>query len=227
MKHKMKRTIWAQPGKEWGVLFERVTGFALSMIFFVPMATCPTALPGAQGWATPMQKVYMDESHCLVSPEMRSDNDNPISCYCRDAIADARYVYFTYVSVASPHSDPNLMGPFLALQRNARQECSRAAERLDSDFIAKIESATTSKDWQWNGPEVVRTYPPDKVIRQIKPDSRGWISVGYTAVLLWRDSRGQVTKTESLSAIEEGPAEFMLSKPASQKRPARNVPPND
>ena len=52
---------------------------------------------GAQGQTNCLDKVYADESHCLVGPEIRSDRDNPISCYCRDAIVDARYVYFTYL----------------------------------------------------------------------------------------------------------------------------------
>src|ERR1700751_2877747 len=38
--------------------------------------------------------LYADESHCLASPEIRSDKDNPISCFCRDTIADAQYLYF-------------------------------------------------------------------------------------------------------------------------------------
>jgi len=55
-----------------------------------------------------LDKVYADESHCLTSPEIRSDEDNPISCFCRDAIVEARYLYFTYVSIDAPHSDPNV-----------------------------------------------------------------------------------------------------------------------
>ena len=47
-----------------------------------------------------LDKLYADESHCLVSPEIRSDKDNPISCFCRDAIADARYLYFTQKRVS-------------------------------------------------------------------------------------------------------------------------------
>jgi len=33
-----------------------------------------------------MNKVYKDESHCLTSADMRGERDNPISCFCRDAI---------------------------------------------------------------------------------------------------------------------------------------------
>jgi len=40
----------------------------------------------AQGWMPAMDKLYQDESHCLTSPEIRSDKDNSISCYCRGPI---------------------------------------------------------------------------------------------------------------------------------------------
>jgi hypothetical protein len=76
----------------------------------------PPPLPHAHDWPTAMQKVYMDESHCLTGPEIRGNKDNPISCYCRDAIADARYVHFTYLL---PGKDANLYGTFIALQHYA------------------------------------------------------------------------------------------------------------
>lgn len=178
----------------------------------------------AQVW-TEMQRVYMDESHCLTSPEIRSDKDNSIACFCRDTIADARYIYFNYFTASAPHSDPNMAGIVLALQNYAGELCSRdTAERLSPDFIGKIQDATTVESWKWDGPEVVRTYPPDDVIRQIKPDKRGWISVEYTAVLLWRDSHGRVTKTKSFTAVDKGPAKYMLSKPPSPERPAAKAP---
>jgi len=179
----------------------------------------------AQKGATSLLDIYSDESHCLVSPEIRSDKDNPVSCFCRDAIADARYIYFNYFSASAPHGgDPNMAGIVLALQNYAGQMCSPNSEALNPDFIGKIGTGTTEKDWKWDGPEVVRTYPPDEVIQQIKPDKRGWISVEYTAVLLWRDSQGRVTKTENLSAVERRPAKDMLSKPQSPERPADRVP---
>jgi hypothetical protein len=167
-----------------------------------------------------LDKIYMDESHCLVGPEIRSDNDNPISCFCRDAIVEARYLYFTYVTVNSPHSDPNVRGPFLALQRYAEEMCSRdPAERLSMDFIGKIDDATTLKDWKWNGPEIVRTSPPDDVLRQIKPDSQGMIHYEYTVVVLQRDPSGKVTKSESFTAKDMVPARFLndSTKPSAPK----------
>src|SRR5215472_9285331 len=73
-----------------------------------------TSKPRPRGWMTDLDKIYGDESHCLVAPEVRSEKDKPISCYCRDAVTDARYVYKTYVLTGK---DPNLNGTFLALQR--------------------------------------------------------------------------------------------------------------
>jgi len=152
-----------------------------------------------------MQKVYMDECHCLTSPEIRNDLDNPISCYCRDAIADARYVHFTYLL---PGKDANLYGTFIALQHYAEEQCSRnTAETSDADFIQNIYDATTSKDWKWSGPEVVTTFPPDDVIKRIKPSGeRGagrWVP--YTVQLVYRDAQGRATRAEEYSTHEFRP----------------------
>jgi hypothetical protein len=152
-----------------------------------------------------MDNLYADESHCLTSADMRGDKDNPISCFCRDAIAEARYLYFTYVSVDSPHYDRNVTGPFLALQKYAGEMCSRdTAERLSLDVIGKIQDATILKDWKWNGPEVVRTYPSDDVIKRIKPSGeRGsgrWVP--FTVQLVYRDAQGRITRTEEYSTRE-------------------------
>jgi hypothetical protein len=165
----------------------------------------PPALPRAQDWPPAMQKVYMDESHCLTVPEIRTNKDNPISCYCRDAIADARYVHFTYLL---PGKDANLYGTFLALQLYAGEQCSRdTAERSDADFIQKIDDATTSKDWKWSGPEVVTTFPPDGVIKRIKPSGEHGAGrwVPYTVQLVYRDAQGRVTRTEEYSTREFRP----------------------
>jgi hypothetical protein len=135
---------------------------------------------------------------------------------------EARYLYFTYVSVDSPHYDRNVTGPFLALQNYAGEKCSRdTAERLSLDFIGKIQDATTLKDWKWNGPEVVRTSPPDDVLRQIKPDTRGMIQYEYTVVILQRDSSGRVVKSESFTVRDTAPADLLKggSKPSSPKTP--------
>ncbi len=158
-----------------------------------------------RGRMTEMNKVYGDESHCLTSADMRGDKDNPISCYCRDSIAQARYVYFTYVSVVSPQFDRNLTGVFLTLQKHAGEECGQdAAERLDMSFIGKIQDATMLKDWKWDGPEVVRTYPADDVIKRIKPSgehgSGRWVP--FTVQLIYRDARGHVSRTEEYSSRE-------------------------
>ena len=159
----------------------------------------------AQKWATELQKIYLDESHCLASPEIRGDKDNPISCYCRDAIADARYVYFTYLL---PGKDANLHGIFLTLQHYVLDECSRdTAERGDSDFIQKTYDAITSKDWKWSGPEVVRTSPPDEVVKRIKPSGEHGAGrwVPYTVQLVYRDAQGRVMRTEEFATREFRP----------------------
>lgn len=178
--------------------------------------------PGARSqFPSDLDKVYADESHCLVSPEIRSEKDNPISCFCRDAIIEARYLYFKYVTADSPNSDPNLRGPFLALQARAEERCSRdKAERLSMDFTRRMLDATTAKDWKWIGPEVVRTYPPDDVLRQIKPDGQGMIRYDYTVVILQRDSSGHVVKTDSFTAKNEVAARSLKdsSKPSPPKR---------
>jgi len=130
---------------------------ALSLSF--PRAT------RAQDWATEMDKIYADQGHCLALPEIRSDKDNPISCYCRDAIVDARYVYFTYLL---PGKDRNLNGIFLALQMHAQGICGK-----NMDDVMK---ATETENWKWGGPEVVRNYPPDSEIKRMSPDSNGFSS---------------------------------------------------
>jgi len=172
-----------------------------------------------------LDKVYADKSHCLISPEIRSEKDNSISCFCRDAIVDARYLYFTYVLVDPPHYDRNVTGPFLALQAHAEEKCSHdEAERLSSDFIGRMMDATTEKDWKWNGPEVVRRYPPDDVLRQIKPDRQGMIRYEYTVVILQRDSSGRVVKTDSFTAKDEVAARSLKDgpKPSSPKTPPQH-----
>jgi hypothetical protein len=171
----------------------------------------PPTLPRAQDWPPAMQKVYMDESHCLTGPEIRTNMDNPISCYCRDAIADARYVHFTYLL---PGKDANLYGTYLTLQRDAEEQCSRdTAERNDADFIQKTNDAITSKDWKWSGPEVVRTSPPDEVVKRIKPSGEHGAGrwVPYTVQLVYRDAQGRVTRTEEYATREFRPV--FLEKP--------------
>jgi hypothetical protein len=171
----------------------------------------PPPLPHAHDWPTAMQKVYMDESHCLTGPEIRGNKDNPISCYCRDAIADARYVHFTYLL---PGKDANLYGTFIALQHYAGEQCSRdTAETSDADFVQKIYDATTSKDWKWSGPEVVTTFPPDDVIKRIKPSGEHGAGrwVPYTVQLVYRDAQGRVARTEEYSTREFRPV--FLEKP--------------
>jgi hypothetical protein len=155
-----------------------------------------------------MDEIYRDESHCLTSPEIRGDQDAPISCFCRDAIAEARYVYFTYILSGK---DRNLNGVFLHLQQHAIETCGNP--NYGEPNYDVIYHATETKDWKWNGPEVVRTYPPDNVIERISPErydgkkdgkpTGRWVP--FTVQLVYRDAQGRVTRTENYSSREFEP----------------------
>jgi hypothetical protein len=141
--------------------------------------------------------VYGDESHCLTSPDIRGDSDNRISCFCRDAIVDARYVYFKYLLSGK---DDNLNGPYIRLIGAISNTCGKG---IDSFDVAQ------RKDWKWDGPEVVRSYPPDGVINRIRPEEKSGKPVGrwvpFTVQLVYRDAQGRVTKTENYSSREFEP----------------------
>ncbi len=190
----------------------RITRFLAVAVLFA-FAVCPSVLGNtkhaarAQDSATAMDKTYADESHCLVAPEIRSDNDNPISCYCRDAIADARYVYFTYLFSGK---DANLNGAFLALQQQAKKMCGE-----NYDVIVK---ATETESWKWSGPEVVRSYPPDSDIKRINPDKNGFRLVKYNVRLTYLDPQGRVTKVENFTALDRLPADADSHSGAKGKR---------
>ncbi len=158
----------------------------------------PHTLPDAHriANATPtMDEAYRDESHCLTLSDVRSDEDAPISCYCRDAIADARYVYFTYLLSGK---DQNLNGAFLALYDIAKQHCGQNYD--------VIHESTENKDWKWAGPEVVRTYPSDDVIERIAPEKDEGKTTGrwvpFTVQLIYRDKMGHVIRTDNYSSRE-------------------------
>jgi len=174
---------------------------------FVLVAAMPPTTD-AQDWLSPLDKIYADESHCLTGPEIRSEKDSPISCYCRDAIVDARYIWHAYLLTGK---DRNLNGAELALQRNVTLMCG---ENFD------VHKAVEAEEWKWNGPEVVRTSPPDDVLRQIKPDAHGLIQYEYTVVILQRDSSGRVTKTDTFTAHDMVPLKFLM-KDGSKSSPKR------
>ena len=93
-----------------------------------------------------------DLSHCLTLREARSDKDVSISCYCRGRIADARYLNLTYIETLK---DSNLTGALNALAGLATEACGPGRD---------VEEAISDKQWKWNGPEVVRTYPSEDEI---------------------------------------------------------------
>lgn len=141
-----------------------------------------------------IDKIYKDESHCLTAADMRGDKDMPISCFCRDAVADARYVYFTYLLSGK---DANLNGVFLSLEAAIPRTCGPGYDAY---------SAATRQEWKWKGPEVVRTYPSDDVIRRIKPQTRAGKVTGrwvpFMVQLVYRDGQGHVARTENYSSRE-------------------------
>ncbi len=144
-----------------------------------------------------MDTGYLDESHCLVAPEIRGERDNSISCFCRDAIIDARYLYQTYLLTGK---DKNLNGAYLGLVDHARRICG---EKYD------VYNATQAEEWQWEGPQVKREYPPDIEILKTKPDSKGFRTVEYKVHLIYFDKGGHIIKVEDFMAAEKLPANFM------------------
>jgi len=193
------------------VTFSRATIAAVVMLFAgvafgQAKKDVPPANSGPASATNTMNEIYQDESHCLTSPEIRGDKDAPISCYCRDAISEARYVHFTYLLSGK---DRNLNGIFLHLQQRANETCGNPYYE-DSEKSDVIFDAIFSKDWKWNGPEVVRTYPPEDVIERISPekDEHGkpvarWVP--FTVQLVYRDTQGRVTRTENYSCRESEP----------------------
>ena len=167
----------------------RVSCFTLFIILAWHTFSCAQIL----GNSDSMDMVYRDESHCLVAPEIRGEKDKPISCFCRDAIMDARYVYQNYLLTGK---DRKLNGTYLTLWDHAQQMCGKQYDVL---------KATQTKDWQWNGPQVTREYPPESEINQIQPDSKGFRTVEYKVRLTYRDSVGQVIKVENLTAVDKLP----------------------
>lgn len=137
-------------------------------------------------------KIYRDESHCLTAPEIRSDNDKPSSCYCRDTLADMRYMWNTYLLT---EKDSNLNGAFLSLVTYATLQCGPTYPPY----------AVTEQDWQWDGPKVLRNYLADEVIQQLKPDEKGFRTVPYQVQLIYRDAKRKVVKVESFTAYEKLP----------------------
>ncbi len=176
-----------------------------TIALFIVMVCCLTA--GAQTKSTnsdtgafgipltDLDKVYRDESHCLTEADMRGDKDMPISCFCRDALVDARYVHFEYLL---SFKDRNLNGAFLHLLSYAKETCGQAYDAYH---------AAMERDWKWDGPEVVRTYPPDEAIKRIAPEPlNGGVTLGrwvpFMVQLVYRDKQGHVARTENYSSRE-------------------------
>lgn len=67
-------------------------GVTMMVVLVLGTDCLALAQKDSQSWMSEMDKVYRDESHCLTLADMRGDKDKPISCFCRDRLADARYV---------------------------------------------------------------------------------------------------------------------------------------
>lgn len=148
-----------------------------------------------------LDKIYADESHCLTGLEIRSERDNPVSCYCRDAIVDARYVNDTYVL---SEKDLNLKGTFLTLKMHANEMCKDKESVLEAD-TTWVYKAIDHENWQWNGPEVTRKYPSNAEIERIKPDTHNVRTVPFKVTLTYHDSQGRIVKTDTFAAHELEP----------------------
>jgi hypothetical protein len=92
--------------------------------------------------------------------------------------------------------DRKLNETFLRLRNQAKQICGKQYDIL---------KAAETMDWQWQGPQVTREYPPESEINQIQPDSKGFRTVEYKVRLTYRDSVGQVIKIENLTAADKLP----------------------
>ena len=79
--------------------------FASRIMVVAILAWHSSLYAGTLGNNDKLVMVYSDESHCLVEPEIRGESDKPNSCYCRDAIVDARYVYQNYVIMGKDRND--------------------------------------------------------------------------------------------------------------------------
>jgi hypothetical protein len=144
-----------------------------------------------QDFGKKLDAIYRDESHCLVGPEIRNEKHKLLSCYCRDALMDARYVYLTYLL---SQKDRNLNGTYLTLESNATQICGKGYD---------VHRAVHDTDWRWDGPAVTRKYPPDGEIAKLKPDDRGWRTVEYKVELVYRDPQGRpLAEVESFTAVD-------------------------
>jgi hypothetical protein len=171
--------------------YNRSMKFRLAILLLLAALSSVVAqTKNTPSWFSELDKVYSDESHCLTLADMRGDGDMPISCFCRDAIADAHYVWFTYLLT---EKDRNLRGVFFTLETKIRDTCGAKAS---------ASSPHLRRDWKWDGPEVVRTYPSKEVISRIQPDSQGRRWIPFTVQLVFHNARGDVIRTDTYSSRE-------------------------
>jgi hypothetical protein len=102
-------------------------------------------------------------------------------------------VYFTYV--LGPKRDSNMNGPLLSLEIRITQVCGK-----ETNNAVQV----TRENWQWTGPEVIRTYPANDVIARIKPNIRHnapWRAIPFRVQLVYRDNQARITRTETYSSV--------------------------
>ena len=170
----------------------RILTYCLTIFIILIWSASPYAVDKKK--TNKMDTLYSDESHCLTTSEIRGEKDNSISCFCRDAIIEARYVYQNYLLTGK---DQNLNGVYLTLVDHAQQICG---ERYD------VYNATQAEDWQWEGPQVIREYPTESEVLKIKSDNKGYRTIKYKVHLIYLDKDSRVKNVEDFNAIEKLPA---------------------
>jgi hypothetical protein len=111
----------------------------------------PLGYTNPQRNPTKLMEVYSDNSHCL-SPQ-DSEGGLDVSCMCRDAIADARYVYF-----GPFQHDQNLVRIYQALEDRIRQPsiCGTDLYSNVAKGVAFTQAVVMDPTWKWSGPIRVR-----------------------------------------------------------------------
>lgn len=156
----------------------------ISLIALLALCLAGTVHAQDVGPNSDLQKIYADESHCLLDNELRNVDDQALSCSCRDALVQARYIYKTYFTTGK---DPNLDGVYVEMGIRALRVCGKDNSKF---------SDTGDDHWNWNGPEVIRTYLTDSEVERFPPDDSGWRRAPYSVKLIFHDEQGRVTKVE-------------------------------
>src|SRR5271169_1055481 len=165
-----------------------VSCFAIFIFLLCPALSYSGALENRDS----LDMIYGDQSHCLTLLEIRGAKDNPISCYCRDSLVDAQYLFTNYFN----EKDYNLSGAVLTLEAKASEVCGEGYD---------VHKVTQDKNWKWNGPQVTREYPTNSEINKIQPDRKGFRTVKVKVRLTYLNLKGQVVKIENYTVVDKVP----------------------